>query len=154
MALADLEARVRRLEDTEAVKRLKIQFCNYQDDNNNPDGLASLFVEDGVWHTRGGPIKGPDAIRKHCASQQAAWPFAKHYALHPTITIKGDEAHATWQLFGLGTLAEGNQAVWFALRLEEDYVRVEQEWKYKTYRAADRYFTTPFDKGWAKQQAV
>ena len=44
-----LEARLRRLEDIEALKQLKAQYCAACDDGYDADRLASLFTEDAVW---------------------------------------------------------------------------------------------------------
>src|SRR5262245_11383232 len=38
-----------RIEDIEAIKILKARYGYYCDDSYNPDGISSLFVEDGVW---------------------------------------------------------------------------------------------------------
>ena len=60
-----LEERIQRLEDIEAIKQLKAEYCAYCDDGYNPDGIANLYTEDAVWD--GGPFgryEGRDAIRK------------------------------------------------------------------------------------------
>ena len=44
--LAAIEARLRRLEDIEAIKRLKARYCAACDDGYDPDRLAALFTED------------------------------------------------------------------------------------------------------------
>ena len=42
---ADLEARVRRLEDIEAIKQLKARYCALCDAGYDADGIAPLFTE-------------------------------------------------------------------------------------------------------------
>lgn len=37
-----------QLEDIEAIKTLKARYGYYCDDNYDPDGISSLFVENGV----------------------------------------------------------------------------------------------------------
>ena len=49
MTAANLEARIRRLEDIEALKQLKARYCDRCDDNYDADGIAQLFTEDAVW---------------------------------------------------------------------------------------------------------
>ena len=49
MDLNELARKVQMLDDLEATKRLKHQYCAYCDDNYNPDRIADLFVEDAVW---------------------------------------------------------------------------------------------------------
>ena len=38
-----------QLEGIEAIKILKARYGYYCDDSYDPDGISSLFVEDGVW---------------------------------------------------------------------------------------------------------
>ena len=59
MTIDQLAERLQVLEDIEAIKRLKARYCAQCDDGYNPDGIASLFVEDGgvgrwrrVWQMR------------------------------------------------------------------------------------------------------
>ena len=40
---------VQRLEDESAIKVLKGRYCEYCDNAYDPDGIASLFVEAGIW---------------------------------------------------------------------------------------------------------
>ena len=49
MNIEALAQRLQVLEDIEAIKRLKARYCAFCDDGYNPDGIAGLFVEDGVW---------------------------------------------------------------------------------------------------------
>ena len=44
-----LAARVQRLEDIEEIKQLKAAYCRFCDDGYDPDGIASLFTDDGIW---------------------------------------------------------------------------------------------------------
>ena len=46
-----LEERITRLEDIEAIKQLKVKYSHICDDDHNPDTIASVFVEDGIWES-------------------------------------------------------------------------------------------------------
>ena len=46
---AELAQRVARLEAIDEIKRLKARYCAYCDDDYDPEGIAGLFVEDGLW---------------------------------------------------------------------------------------------------------
>ena len=48
-----------QLEDIEAIKILKTRYGYYCDDSYNPDGISSLFVEDGVWDGCASSKPGP-----------------------------------------------------------------------------------------------
>ena len=53
MDLTELERRITRLEDTEAIKRLKARYCEICDDDHDPKRITSVFAEDGVWQGGG-----------------------------------------------------------------------------------------------------
>ena len=47
--MSDVEARLQRLEDIEAIKQLKALYCAHCDNNYEPDGIAACYTEDAVW---------------------------------------------------------------------------------------------------------
>ena len=49
--MSELEKRITRLEDIEAIKQLKARYCEICDDMHNPDRVASVFVEDAIWES-------------------------------------------------------------------------------------------------------
>ena len=49
MDMAELERRLTRMEDIEAIKQLKARYCEICDDDHNPNRITTLFVEDGIW---------------------------------------------------------------------------------------------------------
>ena len=155
MDIGDIAQRVQLLEDIEAIKALKARYCGFCDDGYNPEGIASLFIDDGVWDGgRRGKFTGKDEIKGFFIQAAQIFSFALHYVLNPIITVKGNEAHGSWYLFMPATVREGNQAVWNAGRYEDDYVKVNGEWRFKQLKVEESYFTTPFDMGWAKKPFV
>ena len=46
MSTEQLQKRVARLADIGKIKNLKARYC---DDNYDTDGIASLFIEDGIF---------------------------------------------------------------------------------------------------------
>ncbi len=158
MTLENVEQRLRNLEDIEAIRTLKARYCAYCDNSYDPDGIAGLFVDEGVWDggDRMGEYNGKEAIRDFFAEASKMFPFALHYGLNHTIDVDGDSARGTWFLFMAATRRDehGERAIWNALRYEDDLVRVDGQWKFKRIRVAERYFTTPFDVGWAKQASL
>ena len=150
MSLEDIERRLEVLESVEEIKRLKARYSAYCDDNYDPDGIASLFTEDGVWD--GGTFgrhEGRGAIRQFFSGMSQILPFAVHMVMNPIIEVDGDQAKGSWYFLGALTVAEGNQAVWGSLRYDDEYVRVNGAWKCKNLKAT-LVFWTPFDQGWAK----
>lgn len=151
MTLQDLERRVRSIEDVEEIKRLKAQYCVYCDESFDADGIASLFTEDGVWDG-GVPERkavGRDAIRQFFVDVQGLMSFAVHMVMNPIIRVDGDRAEGIWYLFQACTLADGNKPLWGSARYDEEYVRVNGEWKFKNLKLTS-FFWTPYAEGWEK----
>ena len=149
MTLENIERRLQVLEDVEAIKKLKARYLYYNDDSYNADGIASLFVEDGVRdHGPIGRLEGREAIRAYFAEVSKAVPMSLHFAFNPIITVNGDKAHGSWYSFLAATLRDenGDRAMWRAGRYEDDCVRVNGEWKFKEMRLLENFYT-PFDQG-------
>ena len=152
MTTEDLEKRIKNLEDVEAIKQLKAQYCLYCDDNFDADKLTSLFAEDSIWESAaGGQIKGKEDIHAFFASASKMMSFAIHMVMNPIIEVDGDRARGRWLLSQPNTRFEGNQAIWGAASYDNDYIRDNGEWKIKHLKITS-IFWTPFDQGWAKQR--
>ena len=149
LRLEELEKRVRAVEDAEAIRNLKARYAAYCDDNYDADKIAELFVEDAVWQS--GPIgryEGREAIREFFRGASKIFSFAVHYYLNPQIEVRGEAAQARWYSFMACTMGDGNMATWRAGIDDEEYVRVNGEWKFKS-KTSSVVFHTPFDAGWA-----
>ncbi|MCY4558635.1 MAG: nuclear transport factor 2 family protein [Chloroflexi bacterium] len=150
----ELRGRVRHLEDIEALRNLKAEYAAACDDNYDPDRLAALFVEDATWESQGlGRYEGREAIREFFRGISGHFVFALHYGLNPQIEVAGDTARARWYLFMPCTVGDPGRAMWRAGLDEEEYVRVQGRWMYKSKKSAP-FFSTTFEEGWAKQQFI
>ena len=154
MSLEAIERRLKVLEDIEEIKKLKVRYCAYCDDNYNPDGLASLYAEDAVFD-RGtqGRLEGKQEIFNHFSRMPEFFAFAVHMVFNPIIEVDGDTATGKWYFLGALTYAERNQSVWASGRYDDEYVRINGEWKFKNQKIT-RFFWTPFEEGWAKTRFV
>jgi hypothetical protein len=151
MSTNDLEKRITILEDIEAIKNLKARYCAICDDDHNPDKIATVFVEDGIWEGGDfGKAQGHQAIRKLFEGFKQLISFSQHNLMNPIIEVDGDRARGTWYLMGPFTFREKNDAKWLAVSYEDDYVKVNGEWKYKHLRAIIR-MSAPYEKGWANK---
>jgi ketosteroid isomerase-like protein len=158
-----LEARVRRLEDIEEIRRLKARYCDYCDNGYDPDGIAALYTEDGVWDggRTFGRREGRDAIRRHFQGAAGRISIARHQVMNPIIDIGSDgdpdEATGQWLLFqpctDAGAAAEpgGSGAMWLAATYRDRYRRVDGRWLFAE-TVIDIAFFTPYEKGWATEQ--
>jgi len=161
MSSPDLEARIRRLEDIEAIKQLKARYCAYCDDDYDADGLASVFTEDAVWDggSTFGRAEGREGIRRHFAGAGDRVTIARHQVMNPIIEIDpgGDTATGHWLLFQPCTNVgpDGEQAMWLAATYADTYRRDDTAgadgWLISA-TMIDIAFFTPFDKGWLDQR--
>ena len=153
MSTEELQKRVARLADIEKIKNLKARYCAYCDDNYDADGIASLFIEDGIFD--GGlsrPVsKGREAVRQRFQGDPERIPFAVHMVMNPIIEVDGNTAKGSWYLFQTCTFSEGNQAVWGSARYDDEYVKIDGEWMFKRVTLTP-HFWTPFEKGWVEQR--
>ena len=152
--LEELESRVRTLEDTDAIRNLKAKYAGLSDNNYDPDGLAALFVEDAVWESGSlGRFEGREAIREFFRGASKIFTFAIHYSLNAQIEVTGDSAKARWYLFMPCTVGDGDRAMWRAGIDDEEYVRLDGRWMFKSKKSTG-VFSTPFDSGWAKVRSA
>lgn len=146
----DLEARITRLEDLEAIKQLKARYCEICDDDHNPDRITSLFTEDGIWEARGiGEAEGHAEIRQLFQRFQQSIRFSQHMTMNPVIEVEGDRARGTWYFFGPFTMEKHNQAMWQACRYHEVYRKVDGAWLFERLTVKGPRMAADYGEGWA-----
>ena len=140
MDLAALEARITRLEDIEAIKKLKAIYCDICDDMHNPDRIGALFAADGIWESPDfGKAVGPQAVRELFQKFKDMFSFSQHNIMNPIIDINGNRATAQWYIMGPWDQTEGDgRKTWMTLRYNDDYVKINGEWKYQHLRVVLR----------------
>jgi len=147
-----LEERVARLEAVEALKRLKARYCAYCDNNYDPEGLASLFTQKGVWDgDTFGRYVGRDEIKSFFQRTSGNIIFAAHLVLNPIIEIKdADHAIGKWRLIMPATVQENGQkeARWLIAAYDECYVRVDGAWFFELLKLHVNFYE-PHAIGWA-----
>ena len=159
MNLEEIERGIKALEDIEEIKGLKARYCDSCDikaDPNgvyDPDSVAELFTEDGVYDVgRLGTFSDREEISRlftDMAPRRNA--FSVHMVTNPIIKVDGDKAEGTWYLLQTFTYVEGNEAGWHLARYDEQYARVDGQWKFKHMKLTP-FFRTPFDQGWVKNR--
>ena len=151
MDMSELEKRITRLEDIEAIKQLKALYCEICDDDHNPQRISKIFTEDGIWEGGDfGKAQGHEAIRELFRGFGQMISFSQHNVMNPRIEIEGSRAKGIWYFMGPFTFRKDNGARWISVRYEDEYVKVNGEWKYQHLRAFVR-FVAPYEIGWAKQ---
>lgn len=154
MSETTLEARIRTLEDIEAIRNLKARYARYCDDDYDADALAPLFTEDAVWD--GGMLgrcEGREAIRTFFGGTARVMPYAIHHVTNPEIEVAGDEATGKWLLWQPCIHAEGNQALWMAGGYADRYRRENGEWRFAEVLISLKMLS-PYEAGWAQARLV
>jgi len=64
--------------------------------------------------------------------------FSQHNMMNPLIEVNGNRATGVWYIMGPWTYTENNEEKWLALRYDDDYVKIDGEWKYQHLRVALR----------------
>ena len=145
----EIERQLTLLQDVEAIKTLKAEYCDICDDAHNPDRIVAIFAEDGIWEGKGIAIaRGHSEIRKLFQSFAQRISFSQHNVFNPRIRVSGNEAQGSWNFLGPFTFRKGNRQLWLAARYEDDYVKIDGRWKFRHLRAIGR-MVAPYEEGWA-----
>ena len=148
-----IEERLARLEAIEEIKALKARYCAYADDDYDAEGLASLFVPDGIWDggEEFGRYHGREELKNFLNRTRGEIRFAAHLVLNPIINVQ-DPTHATgkWRLLMPATvMSEGaKQSRWLLCEYDEEYLRHEGRWMFKSVRMKVNFYA-PHLQGWA-----
>jgi hypothetical protein len=106
MTDTSLEARIRKLEDIEAIKKVTATYAHYVDKGWNGkevyfDKLPLLFAKDASWKcaAMGADVSGIDNIVELLRGATAHGSFAMHSFTNPIIDVDGDSAKGKWLLW-------------------------------------------------------
>jgi len=140
-----LERKVQELQDRNEIEQLRFKYHVAVNDKR-PDAIKDLFVEDGVVDLPDGlgAASGPTEIGALFEKLLLEYaPFVKHFIHNHVIEINGDRAtgfaylEAKPVINGISQMAAG--------RYDDEYVRVNGEWKLKKMRYVN-YYTVPLNQ--------
>ena len=108
---AEIEKRLKRLEDIEDIKQLIARYAKAADLNGNEAMMATCFTADAVWNCEGiGGWQGRDAVVAGLRETSTVkLPWALHYMPQPIITIAAD-----------GQTAEGEYYLWELAKVSQE----------------------------------
>jgi hypothetical protein len=148
-----VEERLKILEDIEAIKRLKHEYC-FALDRRDWSSVAELFAREGVVDY--GPIgnaKGRKAIRKLFVERiSRSFTFFAHMAHNPIIDVKGDRATGKWY-FDIPSTVAPRRARWIAGWYEDEYIREDGDWRFAHVKSFYFYISS-YEKGWGKERFI
>lgn len=133
--LSEIEARLVRLEEIEALKRLKYRYWRCLD-LKSWDELRDLFIADASVSYGSGryEFKGVDAIMRFLTESLAVERGAMtiHHGHHPEIELTSPTtATATWALYNYMYNVKQNRAIRIGAYYHDDCVKVADGWKLK-----------------------
>ncbi|MBB3130090.1 uncharacterized protein (TIGR02246 family) [Paenibacillus rhizosphaerae] len=111
----------------------------------DPDRLASLFTEDGVWRIPGAGVEltGREQIRGGSKRLQSQWDFFVQTTHPGTIQLDGDTAVGRAFISELARLQDGRSGLNYAV-YHDRYQRTADGWKFAERVYEIRYLdTTP-----------
>jgi ketosteroid isomerase-like protein len=158
--LAAVEERLDRADSQRAIAHLMYRYIYACDELKDADRIAELFTEDAVWEGQGnfaefGSTVGRDAIREMFVENPTMLPFTAHFLTNPVIglSMDGEKGWGQWHTLEAATLREGRAQVWMAAWYDNDFVRVDGDWRIRRIRYRDR-FVAPYEEGWLRTRYV
>jgi len=152
---SEIEARIRRLEDTQEIQNLQARYA-YCVDSGQRDKVPDLFAETFVaeWIPLGSFNTKP-ALQDFLMGNAARNIMTRHHVQTPLIEVQGDRATGTWYMFGPATTVteSGPVALWMQGTYENEFVRAGGQWKFSRLKFSFN-FLTPFDEGWVKSSLI
>ncbi|MEM7540433.1 MAG: nuclear transport factor 2 family protein [Pseudomonadota bacterium] len=151
--MSDVEARIKVLEDREAIKELKARYC-YIVDSRDWEAWSRLFTDDAEGEFLGfGTMSGREGFLQFAKRNIGpSLPFMVHMVCNPIIKISGDQASGRWYFNVPCQSSEksgmfGGQAGWLQGLYDERYRRVDDEWLI-SYMKASFHFGASVVDGW------
>ena len=155
----DLAARIRRLEDIEAIKWMIVRYAQGADQHNNVDIMLPLFADDAVWDAgeRFGRYEGKHAIYDFLKGSGSFIGWTLHYMVSPAIKIAedGKTAQAFWYLWETANMpsaqTQESEAMWIGGTYDTELAKENGEWKFTKVNLRVKLLA-PYTEGWAKKQ--
>ena len=152
----DTAERLQVLEDMESIRKLKGLYCYLVDaavagDLDKWDEFMTHFAADSwVDFELFGRHEGKKAIAAFYRDVVGtALSFSAHMVSNPLIEVHGAHAKGRWYVHVPFTLRSRNEAGWLQGKYEEEYVKADGEWKWKSITTKFD-FITPYDQGWVE----
>ncbi len=152
--LAALRAEVRRLSDTEAVKKLTAEYMQAMHDARWDDAVACFSDRANYDHGVLGNLADKASIRRFYTEFMPHYEEAGGWAFdmltNPVISVTGDTAEGRWFLFTLLIDPDSKEAAWNVATLEYTYAREADGWKFLSNRCVSEHQSVPYATGWGQ----
>lgn len=158
--MSDLEARVQRLEDVQAIQNLKMAYAKLCDEGYDADGIVALFAtgEYVEWVSDVfGTHEGRDGIHAWFENVDEEIRWALHFMINPVIEVADDgrTAKGRFYLLELATMSSPDggdpDPVIMTGKYSDDFVKEDGQWRFKRIEVNFEQVSN-LDQGWVKQQ--
>lgn len=123
--------------DYQKIKELRSQY-SYTIDHGAATGewddFISLYTEDAVVDYPQTTMRGHDEIEAFAHEIEEFYEFSMHTAQMPVLNLNGDEATGTWYMLVMYTATDGSEG-YVVGRYEDEYRRVDGDWKFSRIKA-------------------
>ncbi len=144
-----LETRIQRIEDIEAIKKLRAKYC-YAVDEKRLDDVMTLFSDNAkldFWPSHQCDMQ-EDIRRFYGESVPSRLPFFMHMAQNAVVDVEGETGTRVWYVLLPATSGQTGEATWSAGKYDETYVKIDGEWRFSSIKCSV-YFSAPYQEGWA-----
>ena len=146
-----LEARVRELDDREAIRELRHYYHEYINTGKLSE-IIGLFTEDGEYDfSHLGKGTGREAQKKFFEGISNYISSVKQFIHNHMVELHGDTATGISYLEAKPVYK--GEAFLVAGRYDDEYVRQGGKWKFKKMKFTP-YFMVPLKEGWAQEQKL
>jgi ketosteroid isomerase-like protein len=157
----DLEARLRALEEREAIRELRATYCFLVDDGRYDELVESCFTKDALcdFGAADGSLapmraEGREEVRAFFSQAVASLLRDMSHTVHNhRITIDGDQASGDCYFELTATDAASGDDVMGAGRYVDRYRREGGRWRFAE-RRAEIFFMTPREEGWNRRRFI
>lgn len=151
-----LEARLSRLEDVKAIETLKYTYAKVLDNGYDPQSVAALFTEDGLWSPGGvGDAQGRASIMEHSSNWGKDILWVQHNIFARVIEVGEDGTSATGSFYVICFLtmkadnAAGELSWVLAAKYHDKFVKIDGHWLFSELVGHITSSTT-LSEGWVR----
>jgi len=145
--IAELERRVRELEDKEAISELLVRYGQVVDDQDAV-ALRELFTDDARFHSANGLMdgRGIDGVMQHLAGRWDMIKTSYHFTHGHIIDLdSADSDMATGVLFSHAEIVRDGVPMISALRYDDRYRREAGIWRFAERKLSFYYYVEAAD---------
>ena len=158
---SSLEARLTRLEDIEAIKRVMVRYAEAMDNNFDEETIGSCFTEDARWSIQpstpaSGTYNGREEIREFFAGLRSVYSWTMHNLDNAAVDVAedGNSAVGTWYLVDpceiLDEATGEPQAAFVSGRYQNRFAKIDGRWYIKELSAVI-HNASSWDEGWIRK---